>query len=60
MKLLSEAKGCALCSLRGAGAAWGVQLGEKKEAQVLIGEVQVKQGGAEAWGCRLWQWGYRC
>ena len=49
----SEAKGGA-CSLRGVGAAWGVQLGK-------IGGAGADQGSAgEAWGCRLWLWGYRC
>ena len=46
MKLFSEAKGGA-CSLRGLGAAWGVQLGK-------VGGAGADRGSAgEAWGVQM-------
>ena len=53
LKLFSEAKGGA-CSLRGLGAAWGVQLGK-------IGGAGADQGSAgEAWGVQMKHGGADC
>ena len=53
MKLFSEAKGGA-CSLRGLGAAWGVQLGK-------VGGAGADRGSAgEAWGVQMKHGGADC